>query len=42
LGLPIVQEVVASHRGTLALEAVVPHGTRATIRIPIAEELVHA
>lgn len=42
LGLPIVQEIVTSHRGTLALEGVTPHGTRAVIRIPAAEEPAHA
>lgn len=42
LGLPIVQEIVASHRGSLSLESVTPHGTRATISIPATEESPHA
>jgi two-component system NtrC family sensor kinase len=39
IGLVIVQEIVASHRGSLTLAPVVPHGTRATIRLPVAEDL---
>ena len=42
IGLAIVQEIVASHRGSLALESVVPHGTRATIKLPSAEDTTHA
>jgi signal transduction histidine kinase len=34
IGLAIVQEIVASHRGSLSLESVVPHGTRAVIHLP--------
>jgi signal transduction histidine kinase len=42
LGLPIVQEIVANHRGVLALTPALPRGTRATIRFPISEEANHA
>jgi len=42
IGLAIVQEIVASHRGALALESVLPHGTRATIKLPSTEEATHA
>ena len=42
IGLAIVQEIVASHRGSLALESVLPHGTRATIKLPSSEETTHA
>jgi len=42
LGLAIAQEIVASHRGSLALTPIAPHGTCARIRIPIAEETIHA
>jgi len=42
LGLPLVQEIVASHRGSLELAPVVPHGTRATITFPTSEETTHA
>jgi len=42
IGLAIVQEIVASHRGSLALESVLPHGTRATIKLPSSEEATHA
>jgi len=42
IGLAIVQEIVASHRGSLVLESVLPHGTRATIKLPSAEEITHA
>jgi signal transduction histidine kinase len=42
IGLAIVQEIVASHRGSLALESVSPHGTRATIKLPSSEESTHA
>lgn len=38
LGLAIAQEIVANHRGRLALAALKPRGTRATIRLPPAEE----
>lgn len=34
IGLAIVQEIVTSHRGSLSLESVKPHGTRAVIRLP--------
>jgi signal transduction histidine kinase len=34
LGLAIVQEIVTSHRGSLSLQSVKPHGTRAVIRLP--------
>lgn len=42
IGLPIVQEIVASHRGALRLEPVSPHGTRATIALPSRQEGNHA
>jgi signal transduction histidine kinase len=42
IGLALVQEIVASHRGSLALESVLPHGTRATIKLPSSEENSHA
>jgi signal transduction histidine kinase len=42
IGLAIVQEIVASHRGSLTLESVLPHGTRATIKLPSSEENTHA
>jgi signal transduction histidine kinase len=42
IGLAIVQEIVASHRGSFALESVLPHGTRATIKLPSSEEITHA
>ena len=42
IGLAIVQEIVASHRGSLALESVLPHGTRATIKLPSSEDTTHA
>lgn len=42
IGLAIVQEIVTSHRGSLALESVAPHGTRAVIRLPISEDVTHA
>jgi two-component system, NtrC family, sensor kinase len=42
LGLPLVQEIVVSHRGTLTLEPVLPHGTRAVIQLPATEEPAHA
>jgi two-component system, NtrC family, sensor kinase len=42
IGLAIVQEIVASHRGSLALEPVSPHGTRATIKLPSSEESANA
>jgi signal transduction histidine kinase len=37
LGLAIAREIVASHRGTLALSARRPRGTAAVIRLPPAE-----
>lgn len=42
IGLPIVQEIVASHRGSLLLEPVRPHGTQATIQLPSSQDSVHA
>jgi signal transduction histidine kinase len=42
IGLAIVQEIVTSHRGSLALEPVLPHGTRATIKLPSPEESSNA
>jgi signal transduction histidine kinase len=42
IGLAIVQEIVASHRGSLVLESATPHGTRATIKLPFFEESAHA
>ena len=38
IGLAIVQEIVTSHRGSLALESIKPHGTRAVIRLPFSPE----
>ena len=37
LGLAVAHEIVASHRGTLALAARLPRGTRAAIRLPPAQ-----
>jgi signal transduction histidine kinase len=37
LGLAVAQEIVSSHRGTLALAPRAPRGTRAAIRLPPAE-----
>jgi two-component system, NtrC family, sensor kinase len=42
IGLAIVQEIVASHRGTLTLASVSPHGTRATLQLPSSEESSNA
>ncbi len=42
IGLAIVQEIVSSHRGSLALEPVMPHGTRATIKLPSSEDAASA
>ena len=42
IGLAIVQEIVTSHRGSLVLESVAPHGTRATIQLPSSEDAAHA
>lgn len=42
LGLPIAQEIVANHRGSLELTSALPRGTRATIRFPTHEEASHA
>jgi len=42
IGLAIVQEIVASHRGSLTLESVSPHGTRATIKLPASEDSANA
>ncbi len=38
LGLPIVQEIVTNHRGSLSIVPVPPHGTRAVIKLPASEE----
>jgi two-component system sensor histidine kinase TctE len=35
LGLAIVQEIVQRHGGSVQLEAVVPHGTRVVVRLPL-------
>jgi signal transduction histidine kinase len=35
LGLPIVAELVAMHRGTITLRAHQPHGLRAEVRLPL-------
>jgi signal transduction histidine kinase len=40
LGLAVAQEIVSSHRGTLALAPRAPRGTRAAIRLPPAEGVV--
>ncbi len=42
LGLAVAHEIVASHRGTLALAPRAPRGTRASIRLPPAEGSAHA
>jgi len=42
IGLAIVQEIVTSHRGSLTLDPVLPHGTRATIQLPSPEESSNA
>ena len=39
LGLAIAQEIVASHRGRLVFAARSPRGTRAAIRLPLADEV---
>jgi two-component system, NtrC family, sensor kinase len=41
LGLAVAQEIVTSHRGTLALAPRAPRGTRAAIRLPPAEGSAH-
>ena len=41
LGLAVAQEIVTSHRGTLALAPRSPRGTRAAIRLPPAEGGAH-
>jgi two-component system NtrC family sensor kinase len=41
LGLAVAHEIVASHRGTLALAPRAPRGTRASIRLPPAEASAH-
>jgi two-component system NtrC family sensor kinase len=41
LGLAVAHEIVASHRGTLALSPRAPRGTRAAIRLPPAEGSAH-
>jgi signal transduction histidine kinase len=38
LGLAITSEIVKAHRGTLTLAPSPPHGTRATIEIPLAPQ----
>ena len=42
LGLAITHEIVKLHRGMLALEPASPHGTHASIFIPLAKEQSHA
>ena len=42
LGLALVQEIVTSHRGSLSLDSVTPHGTRAVITLPATEEFANA
>jgi signal transduction histidine kinase len=42
IGLAIVQEIVASHRGSLGFEPVQPHGTKASIKLPSSQESIHA
>lgn len=42
LGLAIVNEIAKTHRGSLGLTQVSPHGTRATITIPIDAEVAAA
>jgi signal transduction histidine kinase len=43
LGLAIAQEIVANHRGRLVFSPISPHGTRAALRLPIAEQRsIHA
>jgi signal transduction histidine kinase len=37
LGLAIASEIIKSHRGTLVLEPLPSHGTRACIEIPVSE-----
>ncbi len=37
LGLPIAREIIVAHRGELSLEPRTSGGTRATIRLPVAE-----
>ena len=36
LGLPIVKEIIERHGGRFTLEAVVPHGLRAVLRLPLS------
>jgi signal transduction histidine kinase len=38
LGLAIVSEIAKTHRGTLTLGPTPPHGTRATVLIPLESE----
>jgi signal transduction histidine kinase len=42
LGLAIAHEIVASHRGAISFAPRAPRGTRATIRLPSAEDSAHA
>jgi signal transduction histidine kinase len=41
LGLAVAHEIVSSHRGSLALGPAQPRGTRAEMKIPVAET-IHA
>lgn len=38
LGLAVAQEIISSHRGSLALGPAQPRGTRAEMKIPVAED----
>ncbi len=38
LGLAVANEIVKSHRGELVIEPIAPHGTRASIHIPLPED----
>ena len=42
LGLAIANEIAKIHRGTLRLEPATPRGTRACLRIPLAQGEAHA
>jgi len=42
LGLAIASEIVKLHRGRLTLEPASPHGTRASVSVPLPEERAHA
>jgi signal transduction histidine kinase len=37
LGLAVVSEIAKCHRGSFSIEPGSPHGTRARIRLPVAE-----